>query len=160
MYRKKVIFILCIVVVLSGLFGVIKYQLSPKDTLLPSNFYGTSFPLYGPNWLPKGWFVHQNSFDATSAVATFTVNDGTGQRLVLTQQPKPPLSQIDEFYNQQLFGATSVQTTAGSVMIGQFDNSLLAGLVTDQTWILIRAVTQIDRSELQRIVSNLKQDIR
>lgn len=115
-----------------------------------------NFPLYTPAWLPEGWFLDRQSLSVTSEVVTFTVNDTKGQRLVFTEQPRPPQDNLDTFYNQQLSGATTSNSAAGAIVIGQFEGSSLAGVSAEQTWVLIRAVSMVDQEDFGRLVGSLQ----
>lgn len=130
----------------------------PPAPVFPASLVRASpFPLYEPGWLPAGHFVDKQSLDATSQVVTFTINDEKGQRLVITEQPRPGQTSLDSFYSEQLSGSTTYVTAAGQVTIGQFEGTTLAGVVTERTWILIRAVSTIGPSDIEQIVRQFRQ---
>src|SRR5688572_21967975 len=94
-----------------------------------------SFPVYQPTWLPEGFSVKQESFDATQQVLTFAIKDTAVTRLVFTEQPKPALEQINGFYTQQLSEVRTLPIEKGEVTLGQFEGMPIAAVATDKTWI-------------------------
>lgn len=156
--RRKPTLIILAVVLLAGVGAItaLLFRGPPaSDRYLVQLASRVSFPLYGPQWLPDGWYIDQQSIDATAEVVTFTINDTQGKQLVFTEQPKPPQSNLDTFYNQQVSNSTAIDTAAGKVVIGQFEGSPLAGVSAGQTWILIRAVAAVDQQQFERFVSSL-----
>lgn len=129
---------------------------SSAPTMIPQAMLRrTSFPVYQPAWLPEGFSVNQQSFDANEQVLTFAVKDASITRLVFTEQPKPSREQINSFYNQQLSAARTIPLKNGEATLGQFEGMPLAAIATDQTWVLIRAVAAIDDAQLQKIAENI-----
>ena len=151
-----VLIVAALLTVVIATLAIVRLFPASAPNSFPASFSRTvSFPLFSPEWLPTGLSIDRQSFDATAEVLTFTISDNKGKRLVFTEQPKPPQANLDTFYQQQLSGSTSFDTTAGKVTIGQFEGSTLAGIATDQTWILMRAVASINQSEFEHIVRSM-----
>ncbi len=129
---------------------------SSSNHFLRQLTHSMSFPLYTPSWLPNDWFMDRRSLSVTSEVVTFTVNDSKGQRLVFTEQPRPPQNNLDTFYDQQLSGSTAFKSASGQVTTGQFEGTLLAGISTEQTWVLVRAISAIKQSDFDRIIEGIR----
>lgn len=130
---------------------------APAQATIPAVYRSTVFfPLYEPSWLPEGYFVDPQSFDATSQVITFTINDPTGKKVIVTEQPKPPQAHIDSFYREQLAETKTLRTPFGQATVGAFEGSPLAGLLTDQTWVLFRTVSAVDSGQFERIIQNIQ----
>lgn len=115
-----------------------------------------SFALYEPTYLPKGFFIDEKSFDATSQVVTFAVSSQTGEQVVFTEQPKPDQSNIERFYKEQLTETQTFDTAIGRATTGQFEGSQLTGIESTQTWILMRAVANLSAEQLQAIAKSLE----
>lgn len=151
--------IVAVVVIVAG--GVVAVVLVRSDSLpptFPASLVSSSpFPLYEPAWLPTGHFIDKQSLDATSQVVTFTINDERGKRLAVTEQPRPGQTSLDSFYSEQLSGSTTFATAAGQVTIGQFEGTTLVGIVTDRTWILVRAVSLIGPADIEQVARQFKQ---
>lgn len=128
-----------------------------KAALIPQTIQTqVAFPLYQPGWLPAGYTIDAQSFDATSQVVTFSITNAQANgKLVVTEQPQPPQTNIDTFYTQQLTEVRTAQGKSGSVTAGQFETSPLAGVTTGRTWVLLRSST-LDRDTLERIASNFE----
>jgi hypothetical protein len=114
-----------------------------------------SFPVYQPTWLPESFLVNHESFDATRQVLTFAIKDRAVTRLVFTEQPKPAPEQINAFYAQQLSEVRTVPTEKGEITLGRFEGMSLAGITTEKTWILIRAVAAIEDANLQKVAESI-----
>lgn len=146
------------IIAVGGAIAVILARSHSSASVLPAALVSSSpFPLYEPSWLPTGHFVDRQSLNATQQVVTFTVNDQKGKRLVITEQPRPGQTNLDSFYSEQLSGSTTFATAVGQATIGQFEGTTLAGIVTERTWILVRAVSVIGPSDIEQVVRQFKQ---
>lgn len=126
-------------------------------TPIPQHITNTAaFSLYAPSWLPPGAAIDVGSFDANPQVVTFSVTQDGVPLLAVTQQPLPPANNLKDFYQQQLTGTKELPSDAGVVTRGVFEGSLLAGVATAKTWILIRAAAGIDQSEFDQVVTSLR----
>lgn len=150
--------ILVVIIIIAFIASGIFWLTSQKATSrIPQRFSAIlAFQLYEPRWLPDGMDIDQQSFDATSQAFTFSISDKSGKRLVVTEQPKPSQNEIDEFYSGQLSGVSTFNTTVGQGTVGSFEGSELAGIVTEQTWILIRSATSGDREQLKQITTHFQ----
>jgi hypothetical protein len=157
-WRKRALIVTAAIVIAAcaAVFILRKPADSSSRYSLGQMSQNVAFPLYAPTWLPEGWFVHRQSLSVASEVVTFTVNDSKGQRLVFTEQPKPPQENLDTFYNQQLSGSTTTDSAAGRVTMGQFEGSSIAGISGERTWILIRTVSSVDQQDFDRLVHGLR----
>lgn len=133
--------------------------MSPRTTpgLLPDTVaVSATFPLYQPQELPAGYYIDAQSVSATSQVVTFTLSSASGKAVVVTEQPRPSTEQMTTFYDGQMTAKKTFKTAAGEATAGQFEGSMLAGLSTDKTWILIRAVSAIDQNTMERIAHSFR----
>lgn len=102
--------------------------------------------------------VNPSSFDATSQVVTFSFSYDSGKKLIFTEQPKPEGFDFNNFYEEQLADKRTVDTAVGSATIGLFEGSSFASVVTDKTWVIMRAPSGIDSNSLARVISGLRKE--
>jgi hypothetical protein len=131
-------------------------RLSHSQELPFSARVSVTFPLYQPGWLPKGYAIDQQSISTTSQVVTFTVKKGDSDALIITEQPRPSNEQMDTFYEGQLTNRKSFTISIGKVATGSFEGTLLAGISTDETWLLVREVGGLDQAQFDRIVGSFR----
>lgn len=112
--------------------------------------------MYTPEYLPSGWKADPDSVEATADVVTFRVSDGQATRLLVTEQQRPPQSTLDAFYEQQLTSSQPFEVESMKGVIGQFEGSLLAGVTINETWVLIRSVSTVDKEQFERVVHNVR----
>jgi hypothetical protein len=98
------------------------------------------------------------SFDATSQVVTFSFSYNNGKKLIFTEQPKPDGFDFDNFYDEQLTNKRAIDSSLGSAIIGLFEGSSFASIVTDKTWVMTRAPSGMDASSLIHIISSLQEE--
>ena len=126
--------------------------------LPPSVRQVANYPLYRPGWLPAGARLDPASVDATPQVVTFAFLYGGNKKLIFTEQPKPDGFDFDAFYSDQLTGKQTFATAAGQATTGLFEGSAFASLVTDSTWIIMRAPTSTQETLFDHIVRSLRID--
>lgn len=156
--QKRRMLVVGIVIAMSAVIvGCSLWFLSRGDSSrLPEKFFSLPFQLYEPDWLPPGMSIDSDSFGASSQALTFSIRDATGQQLVVTEQPKPSQKEIEEFYAGQLLESSTFTTPAGQGTIGSFEGSALTGILTNETWILIRSVSNVDASQLKQIAMHFR----
>lgn len=139
--------------------GVMWYtwQTSQHANDLPSYVASeVSFRLYQPHALPSGFALDKKSFGITSQVVTFVLTYDSGKKLLVSEQPKPQDFDFTNFYGQKLTGTKQIAMPTGAATIGVYNGSGLASIVTDQTWVLIRAPSGINAATFESIVRNLQ----
>ncbi len=154
--RKIVWFILAVVLFISGVVGYAMLTEKTSGHVPAAILRKASFPVYTPMWLPTGMLVEPDSFDATSQVVTFSIRDGHGTRLVFTEQPRPTSQEVSTFYDQQLADKTTFKADDREITIGRFEGTDFAAVLLDKTWILVRAVADMNQSDLEKVARQLK----
>lgn len=143
---------IAVVGIVAAIIGGGLWSLSQNNSSrIPQKFLSLPFQLYEPDELPAGMSIDGGSFSATSQALTYSIRDAVGQQLVVTEQPKPSLKEIEEFYSGQLSESSTFTTQIGQGTIGSFEGSGLVGILTDETWILIRSVSNMDTDQLKQI---------
>ncbi|HEX8762779.1 MAG TPA: DUF4367 domain-containing protein [Candidatus Saccharimonadales bacterium] len=153
-WRLMLVVVICVCIFGSAIYFVLNR--GAAGTVPTPILQQASFPLYVPAWLPQGMTVRSDSFDATSQVVTFSVDDNRGTRLVFTEQLRPGSQEMSTFYDQQLTEKRTYKTGGGETTVGRFEGTGFAAVVTDKTWILIRAVADIDQKQLEKIADHLR----
>ncbi len=154
--RRKILLIVSLTLMIIGVAGYALLHERSSNVVPVSILQRSTFPLYTPAWLPPGMLTETDSFDATSQVVTFSVRDARGTRLVFTEQPRPALQEVSTFYDQQLTEKKTFKADNGEVTTGRFEGTGFAAVATDRTWVLVRAVADIDQGHMERIVRQLK----
>lgn len=125
-----------------------------------------STPVYYPDKakLPKGYVLDTTSFQSPQPnTLLYSVKYGDGQTLLFSLQPKPSDEEIQRFYSNHIPLRNQVKTPAGRAEIGAYNNAdklqTIVSLPTnDDTWILITAPSEIDQSDLKKVLNSLTRD--
>lgn len=121
-----------------------------------------NFPVYYPDQarLPAGYVFDTNSFRSpVENGVNYSINYGSGQRIVFTLQPKPSDSELKTFNASYIPLRTDFQTGIGQAEIGTYHQQTLASLpVAKGPWIVITAPPDIDQNQLKQVLQSLKKD--
>lgn len=115
-----------------------------------------TFPVHYPKTLPEGWRLGSDSISVAAQLVTFTIDDGKGGRLVATQQALPPQEQLDRFYQEQVVAPGASVTPVGKAVIGSFEGRPLGAITAEKTWIVIRALSDIDENTFREILYSFR----
>lgn len=113
-----------------------------------------NFPVFQPRNLPAGFAVDTSSFKLNSEVVTFVAKSAQGAVLI-TEQAIPRQLDFDTFYADQLSDTRRMTTGIGEATIGYFGDTELGSIVTDRTWILVRAKQGVSSQQMDAIVQSL-----
>jgi len=153
-HRKAITGAVALVFMVCLIAAWLVFYNSSKDLIPAQTRSAVSFPLYQPHTLPKGFHLDQDSFKASADVVTFTISYAQGKQLAITEQIRPAQFDFDGFYGQ--FSNRKAMTTGiGKAVLGSFNDSDLASIITDRTWILLRATSGIDQAQLEALVSGM-----
>jgi hypothetical protein len=147
-----------IIIVATGVvFGLTIAQKAPwPDPQLISAKQSTSWPLYYPETLPKGFKFQKQSVKQSDAVVIYTLLYEKDKKLFVSAVPKPAGVQFSDFYNRVLSNKIAVLSTQGTAVMGSVNHQLVASLVTDKSWITMNAPSGIDTTALQSLLTSLK----
>lgn len=113
-----------------------------------------NFPIYQPRTLPAGFAVDQTSFKLNSQVVTFVAKRGESE-VLFTEQARPRQFDFDNFYTNQLSDSRRTSTNLGSAVIGYFGDGELGSVLTERTWILVRAKQGVSSPQMDTIVQGI-----
>lgn len=112
---------------------------------------GADFPIYSPTALPHGYSLLNKSAAFTNDILLFDISGPGGRSVSVSEQAKP-----GSYDFSQIQGSESFLTSVGSATIGFRDSYSSASLLSDQTWVLLRANKPVTASDLETIVKGFK----
>jgi hypothetical protein len=155
--KQRVLGLLLAAGLLAVVGGTVWWVQHNHRQVLPAGLHqAANYPLYSPGWLPSGARLDPASADATSQVVTFAFTYDGAKKLIFTEQLKPSGFDFDTFYNDQLTEKQTFSTNLGQATVGLFENSPFASVITDRTWIIMRAPMNMDSEQFIHVVRNLR----
>jgi hypothetical protein len=152
-----IVSVLAIGLISYGAWGITHQRQKWPDPVLVQAAHSSSYPIYYPATLPKG-FSHMVGAPKTSPdVFIYTLVYDGNKKLFVSAIPKPAGVQFSDFYNRILSNKSTVLNNAGTAVIGNANNQPIGSLVTSKTWVTINAPGGIDSARLQTLVSSLRQ---
>jgi hypothetical protein len=118
----------------------------------------SSFALYYPTRLPKGYVINKDSFTSpTDGVLVYSIINGT-KNITVSMQAQPAglnISKLLATYS----GTHGVTTPIGSGTVGVQDNTtLIAHFLTGKTWMIVNTdVNTLPKADFETILKSLKQ---
>lgn len=114
--------------------------------------------LYLPNSLPGTYKLTDNSFSIQEEAVLFTATDGTGSKIIFTEQVKPKDMNFDDFYKENFDDAKILSDVPYPSVVGKNPQTggIMLSIVTDETWILATSASPLSQDDMQRIASGLK----
>jgi len=114
------------------------------------------FPLYYVHKVPHGLHIQKNSISYSDAVVTFSLSDGQGQSLAISEQATPEKFDFTKFYKDNVRVSQQLPTNEGEVTFGTFNGLQVCMLVTPRTWIIVNDLSGAHPSQLNTLCRNLK----
>jgi hypothetical protein len=109
----------------------------------------SSYPLYYPQSFPEGLSLVDKSLSATSSAVMFSVKDASGNTMIVTEQPRPALT--EEVKKTKQFSAP-----AGSAFLAQVNNRTIGFIHADKTLIIVSPTGNVADDQLVKLLSSLQ----
>lgn len=109
----------------------------------------TSFPLYYPQPLPDGFSSTSNSLNVTDGALMFNVTDRKGNAVVVTQQPRPQLT-------EEVTKTKQFSTPIGNAFLAQLNGRTVGFIYTEKTLIIVSSTNEVDDDDLVKLLSSLQ----
>lgn len=116
----------------------------------------SSFKLYYPQTLPRGFHFQKGSLKQSSGVVIYELLFDGNKKLFISAIPKPRGVDFNDFYNRILSNESAVLSTQGKAVIGNAGGQTIGSLVSNDSWVTINTQAPIDSQTLQAILSSLK----
>jgi hypothetical protein len=114
-------------------------------------------PIYLSATLPGTYQVVRGSFLFDENTLVYSAKNASGESIVFTQQPKPADFNFDDFYQQQLTEARTVESGEYASVSGKTkDGKYMLSIVTKDTWIVVSMPVLLSDSDLQIIAKGMK----
>lgn len=137
----------------AGLF--LWQQLSAAPVLVPDAVrQRVKSAIYLPKQLPGNYKIDEASFSVQEEdVLIFFASDGTGSRIVFTQQPKPKDLDFDTFYKEQIEEAKTLDGVQFPSVIGKTHDqtTTMLSIVTPETWVIATTRSPLSADDMKII---------
>jgi hypothetical protein len=121
-----------------------------------------TIPVYypEPKKLPPSYVLDTSSFSIpVKNGVTYSVNYGSGKKLIFSLQPKPSDDELQSFKGNYLPLKIDYHTAIGMAQIGAYHSQTLVSLPVDADggpWIIVTAPVDVSQSQLKQVLSALK----
>lgn len=146
---------LCLVGSITAYFATFKKESWPATELI-KGMTSVDYPIYYPSTLPKGFSYEKDSFKPSDIATIYILNYDNGKKLFISNQAVPKEIVFKDFYDRLLENKADVTSSQGKAVTGQIDNTPVGSLVTDKTWVIVRAPSGVEGSVLTDIMSSLR----
>jgi hypothetical protein len=108
-----------------------------------------AFPLYYPQPMPAGFSAVEGSLRADQGATILNLKDSKGNVVVLTQQPRPRLT-------EEVTKTKQFKTAAGPAFLADLGGHTVGFIYADKTLIIARPSGDTDNDKLSDLLSSLK----
>jgi hypothetical protein len=162
-HAKTIILGLCVIIILLAVGGFI-YHRSNQPRVVPKKFASQlSFPIYypDPKKLPAGYTINEQSFNSPqTGVLLYSVDYGSGQKLIFSNQARPSSDTIQNFYTNYIPLRNQMNTTLGQAQIGAYGSGknlkTVVSLPINKTWVIVTAPYNVNQNQLKQVLNALK----
>ncbi len=116
------------------------------------------FPIYYPSSYPSGYYLDKSSKGESDGVNIYTIRNDKGSALYISSQALPEKSVVQDFETNKMAFVEEVDCPIGHAIIGSIRGQTGASVTTNNTWVLITTVSDIETNVLKDIIASLKQD--
>lgn len=146
---------LCLAGGITAYFVVFEKEPWPAHELIEDKAL-MDYPIYYPSTLPKGFSYEKGSFKPSDVATIYILNYDEDKKLFISNQPTPKEVVFKDFYDRLLKNKADVTSSEGKAVTGQIDNAPIGSLVTEKTWVIVRAPSGIEGAVLTDIISSLR----
>lgn len=151
--------IISLIVILLGTIVVLGYVIHQASSrIVPAHITGKlTFPAYIPKKLPGNYRIVPSSFRITEeSVLAFHAEDGTGSRIVFTEQRTPKKMDFADFYSKQFTNPKTLDDVPYPTVIGKSASNTVLSIAADDTWIIVTTRSPLSTQSMQEIAKSIK----
>lgn len=115
-----------------------------------------TFPIFDIKTLPEGYEIDEASISLTSQALLIVAKNNKDKTIIITQTPVPKKFDYDSFYDDRFIGIQDAQSIYGRGKMELLDNAMTGSLVTDSTWIIIKAPEGFPAKDMLQIIASIK----
>lgn len=142
----------------AGLGGYASWQANHHSPTVPASLaQQVLFPIYMPTSLPHGFTINPDSYQNSEGALLFYATNASADKIIFTEQIKPPDFNFADFYRKSLSNSRSVPGTPFTSIIGTSeDKTALMSIQADPTWLLITSKASHASDYFEYIAKRLK----